>query len=302
MASLDPKIDRLTSKNYNTWKTIVTASLKGKDLWDYVITSKMADRKEEIKNEQAKSIIYGAMEPHQVAATGVCISANELWTKIQENHEGTVGNLKMASLQEFYNIAYRKNESITSFAGRYETLLGRLESTGHKVDNHTKIWVFTHTLPPAMKTTVQIFTISKPTGLVEDLISQLKIQHHLDNQQVEQQACALYASNKPSNGRNGDKRQQGNGKPANQQNAPGMSCTYCKKVGHLWKECRKLKADNERKKKFGSDRNSGNKGSAQTSYQAKSTMPYRPPQQQRPYQAPRFANNRPLNSNGGNQK
>lgn len=38
------------------------------------------------------------------------------------------------------------------------------------------------------------------------------------------------------------------------KNEETITCTYCKKAGHKWKECYKLAADNERKKKFGSKR------------------------------------------------
>lgn len=129
MAQIEGKIDKLTAANYSTWKTVIKSQLMGKDLWDYVVQPKNETDEERLKNEQAKTVMYVAMEANRIAATGVCQSAFDLWAKIRENHEGALTNLRSSSLAEFLNIKYRKNESIISFAGRYENSLGKLEST-----------------------------------------------------------------------------------------------------------------------------------------------------------------------------
>lgn len=123
------------------------------------------------------------MEPRQISATGVCNSAYELRKKIQENHEGASSNLRSSALAEFLSLKMHKNESIIQFAGRFENQLGKLESTNHLVDEQTKLWVFANSLPQHYKLTVQMFNMSNPNGTVSQLVSQLKIQHHLYNQQ-----------------------------------------------------------------------------------------------------------------------
>lgn len=110
----------------------------------------------------------------------MCVSAYDLWNKIQENHEGALSNLRSTSWAEFLGLKYRKNESLVSYAGRYENTLGKLESTGHEIDDETKLWVFSNSLPSHMKLTVHMFTMANPEGKVSELISQLKIQHHMD--------------------------------------------------------------------------------------------------------------------------
>ena len=186
---------------------------------------------DKISNEQAKTIMYVSMEPQQIAASGVCDTAHELWLKLKENHEGALTNLRSSSLAEFLALKYKRGESIINFSGRFENSLGRLESTGHKVDEKTKLWVYSNSLPQNMKLTVQIFTIANPEGKVKDLISQMKIQYHLESQEGDDAAYQAV------------ERKQ------NQQR--NIACTYCKRMNHGWKECKKLKFDNERKKKFG---------------------------------------------------
>lgn len=141
---LEAKIEKLNEYNYTVWKKIMNAQLKGKDLWDYCLRIKQEDDEDLVKNEQAKKLMYVSMDAQQIASTGVCETAFHLWQKIKENHEGALSNLQSSSLAEFLSFRYKKNESIVSYAGRYETALGKLLSTNHVVDEKTKLWVFSN--------------------------------------------------------------------------------------------------------------------------------------------------------------
>lgn len=193
--------------------------------------------------------MYVSMDASQIAATGVCDSAYELWKKIKENHEGAEENLQSSALADFLSLKYRRNENLVSYAGRYELALGKLSSTGHKMDEKTKLWVFSNSSPMEMKMTVNMFTMVKPTGKVSELISQLKINHHLSNTEGTDDT-AFYVEKKPSS----DKQTKHNDTETKDQvvnkDSNVITCTYCKIKGHLWKDCRKLKANNDRKKKF----------------------------------------------------
>jgi hypothetical protein len=95
-----------------------------------------------------------------------------------------------------------------------------------------------------MKKTVQMFKMSKPSGTVAELISQLKINHH-DNFKQDEQSKAFYAQN-DRQGMNRTNRYNKN----NRQDRKPMeerTCNYCNLPGHLWRNCDKLKADNENK-------------------------------------------------------
>lgn len=144
MASLELKMDKLSTDNYDIWKTVMTSQLMGKNLWDYVQATKHETDDDVIKNEQAKSMIYCSMEPAQIAATGVCVTAYDLWKKVKENHQGSTKNQKSLALAEFLGLKYIKNEPIVIFTGRYEVALGKLQSTGHTVDKTSKRWVLSN--------------------------------------------------------------------------------------------------------------------------------------------------------------
>lgn len=199
------------------------------------------------------------MDPAQTMATGACSTPSELWRKINENNEGSENDLRNNALADFLGLTYRKGESVTQYCGRYETALNRLITTGQPVDESMKLWVFRDTLPKHLKQTVKYWSMANRNGTVPELISSLKIQHHLDKNERNSDSFALFTSEdrqrRPyKNGNETSFSQHQNNKRSDQ-----IICNYCKKPGHRWKECRKKKYDDERKKKFSSQRNDQSK-------------------------------------------
>lgn len=238
------KLEKLSAKNYSTWKTVMSSLLKGKGLWPYV--EAITDLKNNSimqKNEEAKHLMYAAMEPSQITATGSCDSAKELWEKIQENHEGAESDFRISALSDFLGFKYQKNETPVQYSGRYENALGRLEASGKPVDEATKIWVFRNSLPKEMKTFVNTWMIAKPDGVIAELITDLKIHYHLEKDDVSEQNVAFYNNEKSTTFKQTSSKTN--------KDKPEQTCTYCKKKGHMWKNCYKLKGDNKRKKKYG---------------------------------------------------
>lgn len=82
---------------------------------------------------------------------------------------------------------------------------------------------------------------------MSELISQLKIHHHFDIG-TEEQGVAYQAHSQLDN---------------NRPNKNYSSCSYCKKIGHFWKECRKQKYDNERKRRLNNNTNNQVRGQLQ---------------------------------------
>lgn len=220
-----------------------------KELSDYVQEARDASAEDDIKNEEAKHLIYVSMEPQEIAATGVYKTAYQLWTKIQENHEGSEHNLQSIALAEFLSLKYQKGETLVNYAGRFEIALGKLEATDFKVDEKTKLWVLSNTRPPYMKNTVQMFDMARQDGKVTELIAQLKLQFHLDSNETKKGSAAYNTKESDSQTHRQNPYHSANNQ-GNSKQKTMLSCNYCKKVGHLWKECRKLKRDKERKRHY----------------------------------------------------
>lgn len=161
------RMERLNARNYTTWKTVMESLLKSKGLWNYVKVPIVNETEDDLKkNEEAKHLMYMAMETQQIIATGSCELAYHLWEKVQENHEGSEVDLRNNSLSDFLSLKYGKNENMIQFCGRYEVALGRVETQNNRIDEKTKLWVFRNSLPKEMKQIANTWAIAKPEGKI----------------------------------------------------------------------------------------------------------------------------------------
>lgn len=239
-APVELKMEKLTPSNYTSWKTCLKNFLISRDLWDIAMKKTEGAK----VNAEVKAIIYSTMTSAQITDAGTCNTANELWLKIRENYEGAEQDLKNTALSEFLGIRYKKGENIINFCGRYENLLGRLLSTGFIVEESTKIWAFKNSLPKDMKETVSNWELARPSNKVTDLMSIMKARYK--NQGESDETIALFSGMKIQKKTN----EKFNKHPESNK----VECTYCKKTGHIWKNCYKLKEDNKRKKKFANNK------------------------------------------------
>ena len=260
---MEVKLEKLSASNYSNWKLVVSSLLKYKGLFGYVVAKVEPQEEEDMKkNEEAKHIMYASMEPAQITATGICETAYDLWQKIKENNEGAESSLKNNALAEFLGFKHIRGENIVTYCGRYELALGRLLAAGSTVEEDTKLWVFRNTLPKDLKATVNTWTMANPRGKVCDLISQLKMQYHLDKHDQADSSVALYSNDKRQSGRKPNSNGKNETHPKSQRDQSGntetRTCNYCKATGHLWKECRKKKEDDKRKKHFAENKKRSN--------------------------------------------
>lgn len=257
MSEISGKMEKLSAKNYATWKIMMSSLLASKGLTTYCDKNTPVSEENFEKHEQAKFLMYSTMDPQQIMATGVCESAAALWAKIKENHEGAEIDLRNNILADFLGFKYRKDESIVQYCGRFEMLLGRLEATGHKVDEGTKLWVFRNTLPKEIKATVNMWTLAHTSTVkdpketkvevkINELISQLKVQYHMDRHDKQEDSIALYS------GENKKIQDKSFKKDESKQPQTEKICNYCKMKGHWWRDCKKKKTDDQRKKKYAS--------------------------------------------------
>lgn len=258
---LSEKIEKLRKDNYDTWSIVIESILRAKQLWTYcerpieIDDEKVEDVEEEAelssaetaKHEEAKAIIYTSLDRSEILKTGVCTYAYQLWNKIHDNHRGAQDNLRNIALSEFLSFAHKRGESIIQYCGRFELALSKLEATGEEVKENMKFWAFRNTLPTDVKATVNFWMMANPKGKITNMITSLKIQFHESNgKEDDPKGVALYGHSDRDS------------KPSKE--AEKLTCNYCGIAGHRWRECRKKRSNDTRKKQFGSYRNGHNSG------------------------------------------
>lgn len=257
------RIERLNKNNYDTWSITIQSILKSKSLWYLIeygtelesldveeaskpenaskpefaaIKAKLDMFTDITKNEEAKAILYTTMDRLEIQKTGTCNSAYDLWEKIRENHQGADVDQRNIALSEFLTFSYRKSEPITSYCGRFEIALSKVESSGMTLDESMKIWVFRNNLPNDIKTVANFWLMANPMGKISSLITVMKLQYHLDKNEKDESTVALYSQEDRKKPPNNDGNQK---KEFDQGASNGKFCKYCKKKNHLIADCRK---------------------------------------------------------------
>lgn len=237
----------LNGVNYSNWKIIMQAILQAKGLWQLCIKQTIdADEATLKKIAEAKAIMYSALSPAQLTATGSCETSYDLWLKIQENCQGAQQTLKNNAISELLGFKHRPGENIVEYCGRFEGALGRVEATGRQVEEDMRLWAFKKSLPREIRKDISTWSTANPKGKLVELISHLKTDFHEEHDDEDESGVALYS-------RQGKPKGRPQNKPERSDNSD-ITCTYCKKKGHKWKDCYKLKSDNSRKKKFANKR------------------------------------------------
>lgn len=174
------RTDKLNSNNYSSWKQVITAQLKSKDLWDYVAGTKLIAKDNIKEDEKAKFIILASMDDQQINRTGKCGTSNELWLKIQDNFCGTEESRKNSALLSFLNLKTKKGENLMDFCGRYEAALADLEATKYDAPLIQKLYVLKRGPNETYKTYVKVWVLARPKGTIEELVSALKVEYHTE--------------------------------------------------------------------------------------------------------------------------
>lgn len=240
----------LRQDNYVEWKIKITSALKARNLWQVCQEDYKPEGDEEIDvvSEQAKTLIYSSLDGQTTRSTGVCYSAHELWAKVLSYYDGSKSDQTGIALSHFMELTLQKGESIIDFCGRFEIALNNLLSTEVELDKKVMIYVLTKTMPKEIKEGVVLWTTFNSAKSISDLLSFVRSTYgKRDLEQSNETAFIGYNKNGNRGFKKGSKPQnQECGKPDD----PNRTCNYCKKSGHLWKDCYKLKLDNSRKKKF----------------------------------------------------
>ena len=235
-----------SSKNFNAWKQVIRAQLEFKELWDVV--SKPAKVGEERKDREALFILKQALEPSELEKTGICTSSHELWKKIQENYEGSRQNMVATVSAEWANFRGRPAEELISYCGRFESLVSKLAAVDYVVPEDQKFHFLLRSLPEKRKEFCHTWRMCNPSGAIGDLVSALKARYHTgclmegDDEDVALLSSSDVKQKSKSKGPAKVKPSLQTDKKTNE----GVTCRYCKKPGHAWKQCFKLARDMEK--------------------------------------------------------
>lgn len=131
-----------------------------------------------------------------------------------------------------------REKACQSFFSKYEQALAYLDLVDSMIDEGSRQRFFLTILPPKYQHYGKIWDIMNKDTVADtdELVSYFKNIALQEEDSAKNENIALYARDGISTRNNWS-----NNKPSNSSHGQGArkSCTYCKKSGHSWQECRK---------------------------------------------------------------
>ena len=226
-------VTKLNEENYATWSTRVRFLLVSKGIWDAVehpATSSTAHK----DDGKALALIGLAVEDQFLPCVGRCKTAREAWEALADIYKSRSNARVLILKRQLTSMVLGESEPLTKYIGRAQAVRDQLAAIGHSVDDSDVVLAVLNGLPEQYNTLVTVIENMDPMPSLNEVLSKLLL--------VEQRAPpsahkapdqALYTNvQKP-------------GPPGFQRE--NRICHYCKKKGHLIKDCRKKKAADQRK-------------------------------------------------------
>ncbi len=218
--SIDEK-DRLTGINYLNWAFLMQMVLVHADLWDITV-SPPAEALSAVQlkaSQKALALIVFNISMTLIPVIRLCKTAAEAWKKLESLY-AVKNEYRIQHVREQLSaICMGANENVTSYFARARGLWHELTSLGHATLESDVVWPVLKGLPARFSVLVTVLR-SSPTVLTLDsaLGQLLSVELVSDSSPVDERVTqALVASASP----------------------PPKVCHYCKKPGHLIRDCRK---------------------------------------------------------------
>ena len=231
-------IDKLSFKkldvtNYATWQPKMRALLTIKDMAGAITNAT------DPKSEKAKALISLYVEDYHLPEVTSCISAKEAWDALERTYRATSIANQLTLMRELNTIRMGPNEPVAKYIGRARSIRDQLQAAGRAVDADTVVMSVLNGFPEQYNTLIEVMRAQSALPSLEELQAKalLTEQRHSSNEASDQAGVNAYYAAAGKNHRHqhgaNDKRET-------------RSCFYCKKKGHLKKDCRKMKADMQR--------------------------------------------------------
>jgi hypothetical protein len=140
--------DRLArASNWSPWKARMVFVLENLELWDIVeavvppipVTAPVLVAEFRKRNNKAKRIICDAMRDHIIPHLIGKTCAYEMWASLCKLYESSNENRKMVLHDRLRDIHMLKDESVTSFLGRYTQIRDELVVVGEVVNPNSLV-------------------------------------------------------------------------------------------------------------------------------------------------------------------
>ncbi|CAL2254439.1 unnamed protein product [Prunus armeniaca] len=251
---------KLTASNYSIWKPRMEDILYCKDLYEPL---QLLGQKPEGKSDDAWSIMnrkaVGQIRQwvdqsvfHHVAQE---TDAYKLWTKLSSMYERKTAQNKASVIRRLVNLKYRDGRSVTEHLSDFQGLINLLMNMKMVLDDELQALVLLSSLPDSWDTLVVSLSNSAPQGVLTlDIVkdSMFNEEARRKEQSVVAESEALVSeyrgrtNNRKFHRRDKSKVRSRDGSRGRSKTRKDLECYHCGGIGHMKRECRLFKREQDR--------------------------------------------------------
>jgi hypothetical protein len=227
-------VPKLGEDNYATWSTRMRFLLISKGYWEAVQHPANADHPH-ANDAKALALIGLAVEDQFLPTVGACATARAAWEALAAIYRSRSNACILILKRQLNSLSMQDTEPVTRYVSRAQALRDQLAAIGHPVDEADVVLAILNGLPDQYNTLVTLIENSDPMPDLASVLSKLLV--------VEQRS-----SPSPAGAPTPDTALYTNvQKPAPTTGLrETRTCHYCKKKGHLVRDCKKKKAADRR--------------------------------------------------------
>lgn len=238
MAESNGKInfEKLNNKNYFNWKYRMELFLKRHKLWSVLNIEKPAllgdgsnaeaIEKWEDRDETAHSWICSWVDDSQLGHVRRTKTAKEAWTELKTYHEKDTISNKVSIIRRICNTKLAEGGNMEEHISTLSDYFQKLSDLGDAISDSWSVGMLLSSLPLSYDILIIALESRPEADLTLSLVQEkLTAEYHRRNEQEDQcDDAALKISNEKACFLSNDK-----------------ACFFCKKNGHIKKNCRKFK-------------------------------------------------------------
>lgn len=246
-------IQKFDGNNFQLWKFQMEIIFRAEKILDVVDGSTIRPEATEVdrrkawdeKNSRGMLIISTGLEYSQLQVVVACETAAQMWNRLKSVHEQRSSVNKVTLKQQFFSYKMKPNESIAQHISKIESMAMALADVDERVTDVDKIAKTLESLPSSYGAFINAWdSYDETKQTFENLTSRLLKEEKRITQEddVATAFAALNVLKKKKNPSQNDK----NGDKGKSTDKTGFTCFYCKKVGHMKRDCLKWKAKHKK--------------------------------------------------------
>lgn len=221
------QVPSLTESNFQTWKFLLDLSLKKRSLF-CCVEDQYVKNNIDLKDDEARALILISVGPSDQDKVLYSASARDAYKKICSKYELERRQMVMASRMTLYNLKLESGGDLVDHIREIERHTAIIRNSNESVDD---LCLFLNSLPREYQVVIQA----------------LKNDDKLTFEKAQSRILDFHRNDLPKENPESEKVL------ATQGHSDTRACFFCKKTGHLKKDCMKFKAWLKKKKEENND-------------------------------------------------